>query len=125
MRQQDAGEAGGGESLRHIPGTVSPGRGGDVVGRADLKRQVPEKCFPTDHDGNGTEESKHEQRALGRWWPQTLPTQGKAGPNMCHAPVGPAALPTCCGIPWGSAHRDAFLLWLHFIKVFLKSFRYP
>lgn len=66
--------------------------GVDVVGRADLKRQVPEKCFPTDHEGNGTEESNHEQRVLGRWWLQTLPTQSKAGPNMCHALVGPCCL---------------------------------
>lgn len=106
-------------SCSTYPGLFPRAAGVDVVGRVDLKWQVPEKCFPTDHDGNGTEESKHEQWVLGRWWPQTLPTQGKAGPNMCHAPVGPAALPTCCGIPWGSAHRDAF------IKVFLKSFRYP
>lgn len=66
--------------------------GVEVVGRVDLTSQVPEKCFPTDHEGNRTEESKHDQWVLGSWWPQLPPTQSKAGRNMDQAQVGPGCL---------------------------------
>lgn len=37
--------------------------------RADLKWQVPEKCFPTNHTGSRNEESKHNQWVPGSGWP--------------------------------------------------------
>lgn len=46
--------------LEHVPWEVSwDSRGVEVVGKADLKQQVPEKCFLTKHEGNRTKESMH------------------------------------------------------------------
>lgn len=81
-----------GSSCSTYLGLLPRTAGVEVVGRSDGKRQVPEKYFPPDHEGNRTEESKHDQRVLGHWWLQTPPTQSKAEPNMCHALVGPCCL---------------------------------
>lgn len=87
----------------------------------DLKWRVSVNCFPTDHKGNRTEESKLDHQVPESWW---LPMQRKAGLDVYQAQWALAALPTWRGISQGSAHKEAFLLWLHLIKVFLKSFRY-
>lgn len=58
----------------------------------DLKQQVPENCFPTDQEGNRTEESKHKQQVLGSWWLQPLPMQSKAGPEVYEAQACPGRL---------------------------------
>lgn len=85
---------------------------------------MPESCFPTDHEGNGTEESKHDQQLPGSWlWP--LPC--RTGQDRTCIGLGWAldALPTWCGISPCSAHREALLFWVYFIKMILKSVREP
>lgn len=68
-----------------------------------MKWQVPEKCFPTNHEGSRNEESKHNQWVPGSGW---LP------PHRADQ-VGPSALLSWYEISWCSAHREVFLLGLH------------
>lgn len=86
------------------------GGGGEVGG---LKWQVPEDCFSTD------------QRKWDRGVKvQSLPCRARQD-QMHQAGVGPCTWPTWFGVLWGSAHKAAFLLWLHFIQVLLKSLGDP
>lgn len=73
--------------------------GVEVVGRADGKWQVPEKHFPTDREGNRTEESKHDQRVLGHWWPHHAePSHAEQGRTQHVSRSGGPLLPCPLGV---------------------------
>lgn len=92
-----------------LAGAVAGSTAGSLPPMSPGVRRGPEKC---PHRGrHRTEELKCSRCAWGRRW--------GAGARCARRASGlgaPAA-------SWGSAHSGAVTLWLHIVKVFLKSFR--